>query len=148
MTTGRFSWRLTSDPNVVQLIEGGRAISAVEYKRLEISRTGAWHKLAAILSDYDGLLCPVMTTTAPKVGASYLDLYAIDDTGRFHGLDLTAIFNLVTQCPALSVPAGFGKDGLPVGLQVVGRRFDDRGTLSIGAVIDRVLRFSERRPDI
>lgn len=142
------SWRDRMDPNFVALIEGGREISAVAYKRLEIARTAAWRKLASILSAFDGLLCPVMTTTAPKVDGSYQDVYAIDDEGRFHGLDLTAVFNLVAQCPALSVPAGFGKDGLPLGLQVVGRRFDDYGTLRIGAAIDRVLRFSKHRPEI
>lgn len=142
------TWRNRMDPNVVSLIESGRAIRAVDYKRLEVARSEAWRKLARILSAFDGLLCPVMTTTAPRIGASYPDVCEIDDEGRWHGLDLTAVFNLVAQCPALSLPAGFGQDGLPVGLQVVGQRFDDVGTLKIGAAIDRALRLSADRPHI
>ena len=142
------TWRSHMDPNVVSLIESGRAIKAVAYKRLEVARSEAWRKLAAILSAFDGLMCPVMTTTAPRCDGSVTDAYEIDDQGRCHGLDLTAVFNLVAQCPALSLPAGFGPDGLPVGLQVIGRRFDDVGTLGIGACIDSVLRFSQRRPGI
>jgi amidase/aspartyl-tRNA(Asn)/glutamyl-tRNA(Gln) amidotransferase subunit A len=141
-------WRDRMDPNVVGLIEAGMAISAVEYKRLEIVRTEAWRKLASILARYDALLCPVTTTAALKVGASYLDFSGLDDEGRYHGVDMTAVFNLVGQCPALSVPAGFNKSGLPIGLQIVGQRFDDYGTLCIGAAAQKVLGFSDRRPEI
>jgi len=71
-----------------------QAEQAVEYKQLEIARTETWRKLAAILSNFDGLLCPVMTMAAPEIGASYLDFYKIDDDGTYHGMDLTAVFNL------------------------------------------------------
>ncbi len=142
------TWRDRMDPNVIELIEAGMTLRAVDYKRLEIARTEAWHKLSAILTRFHGLLCPVMTMAAPKVGATYLDFFKIDDEGRYHGMDLTAVFNLVGQCPALSVPAGFNQEELPVGLQVIGQRFDDYGTLCMGAAIDKVLGFSNRRPAI
>jgi Asp-tRNA(Asn)/Glu-tRNA(Gln) amidotransferase A subunit family amidase len=142
------AWRERMDPNVVELIEGGMAVSAVQYKQLEIARTQAWRKLSAILTRFDGLLCPVMTMTAPEVGATFMDFYKIDDDGRYHGMDLTAVFNLVAPCPALSVPAGFNEEELPVGLMVVGQRFDDYGTLCMGAAIDKILGFSNRRPGI
>jgi Asp-tRNA(Asn)/Glu-tRNA(Gln) amidotransferase A subunit family amidase len=141
-------WRERMDPNVVELIEGGMAISAVEYKQLEIARSQAWHKLSAILTRFDGLLCPVMTMAAPEVDATSMDFYKIDDDGTYHGMDLTSVFNLVAPCPALSVPAGFNEEELPVGLMVVGQRFDDYGTLCMGAAIDKVLGFSNRRPGI
>jgi len=142
------TWREYMDPRVVELIEGGLAMGAVDYKRLEIARTEGWHKLAAILGRFDGLLCPVMTMAAPEIGAASDDFYRIDDQGRCHGMDMTGGFNLVGQCPALSVPAGFNAEGLPIGLQVVGRRFDDFGTLCMGAAIDKVLGYSKRRPSI
>ena len=63
-------------------------------------------------------------------------------------MDLTAVFNLVGQCPALSVPAGFNEEGMPIGLQVIGQRFDDYGTLCIGSAADKALGFSNRRPKI
>jgi Asp-tRNA(Asn)/Glu-tRNA(Gln) amidotransferase A subunit family amidase len=142
------TWRERMDPNVVELIEAGMNIRAVDYKRLEIARTEAWCKLSVILTRFQGLLCPVMTMAAPKVGATYLDFYKIDEEGKYHGMDLTAVFNLVGQCPALSVPAGFNQEELPVGLQVIGQRYDDYGTLCMGAAIDQVLGFSNRRPPV
>lgn len=142
------TWRERMDPNVVELIEAGMTLRAVDYKRLEIARTEAWSKLSTILTRFHGLLCPVMTMTAPEIGATYLDFYKIDDQGNYHGMDLTAVFNLVGQCPALSVPAGFNQEELPVGLQVIGQRYDDFGTLCMGAAIDHILGFSNRRPPI
>ena len=62
-------------------------------------------------------------------------------------MDLTAVFNLFGQCPALSIPAGFNKKKMPIGLQVVGQRFNDYSTLCIGAAIDKILGFSRHRPE-
>jgi aspartyl-tRNA(Asn)/glutamyl-tRNA(Gln) amidotransferase subunit A len=52
---------------------------------------------------------------------------------------MTACFNAFAWCPALSVPCGFTAEGLPVGAQIVGRRFEDRSVLRIGALIEREL---------
>ena len=142
------TWRDHLDPNVVSLMEDGQQISAVTYKRMEIIRTQAWCKLAAILARFDALLCPVATMAAPPIGATYLDFLKPEVNGLCSGMDMTAVFNLVGQCPALSVPAGFNEQKLPIGLQIVGQRFDDYGTLCVGAAIEKVLGFSDWRPSI
>jgi amidase len=53
-----------------------------------------------------------------------------------------------TLCPALSVPAGFTDDGLPVGIQIVGRRRDDFGVLQLGHAFEQATGFGRRRPPI
>jgi amidase len=53
-----------------------------------------------------------------------------------------------TMCPAISVPAGFTDDGLPVGLQIVGRSMDDFGVLQIAYAFEQATRFGERHPPI
>ena len=53
-----------------------------------------------------------------------------------------------TLCPAISVPAGFTDDGLPVGLQIVGRYKDDLGVLQLAYAFEQATRFGERRPPI
>jgi amidase len=53
-----------------------------------------------------------------------------------------------TMCPAISVPAGFTDDGLPVGVQIVGRRKDDLGVLQMAYAFEQVTRFGERWPPI
>lgn len=130
------------DPIVVDLVERGRTLSAVAYKRVELLRTRMWRDLSAVLARYDALLCPTCAVTAPPADADDNDYVADLSDGRFRGLDMTCPFNLLPQCPALSVPAGLADDGLPVGLQIVGRRYADETVLSIGGAIERVLRMA------
>jgi len=138
--------RADLDPNVAALMEAGRRMDAVSFKRIEFLRTRQWHKLAAVLADHDALLCPTMAVPAPRVGQSDAEFDWVDDAGRYHGLDMTSPFNFTPQCPAFSVPAGFTKAGLPIGLQIVGRRFDDVGVLQVGAALERLQPWADRRP--
>lgn len=55
---------------------------------------------------------------------------------------MTCPFNLLPQCPALSLPAGLAENGLPVGLQIVGHRYADEEVLSLGGAIERGLQAS------
>jgi len=134
------------DPNVAALMEAGRRMDAVAFKRIEILRTLQWHKLAAVLADHDALLCPTMALPAPRIGRRDAEFNWVDDAGRYHGLDMACPFNFTPQCPAFSVPAGFSAAGLPIGLQIVGRRFDDLGVLRIGAALERLQPWAGRRP--
>ena len=131
--------RARMDPIVVELIERGRTLDAAGYKKVELLRTAMWHDLAAILARYDALLCPTCAVTAPPVEADDNDYVADLPDGRFQGLDMTCPFNLLPQCPALSLPAGLGEGGLPVGLQVVGRRYADEAVLSMGGAMEDAL---------
>jgi Asp-tRNA(Asn)/Glu-tRNA(Gln) amidotransferase A subunit family amidase len=76
------------------------------------------------------------------------DYDEVDEAGRFHALDMTSVFNNVAQCPALSVPAGFTSDGLPVGLQIVTPRFADLEALAIGAALEQVRPWAEKKPPV
>ena len=72
----------------------------------------------------------------------------LDELGRYRALDFTSIWNFVSQCPALSVPCGMTADGLPIGLQIIGRRHDDRGVLSLGAASERLFPWAQLRPPL
>ncbi len=136
------------DPNVVRLMEAGRAMDAVSFKRLEFGRSEQWKKLGAVLADFDALLCPTMALPAPLLGGRDADYETDDAAGRYHGLDMTCPFNFTGQCPVLSLPSGVTGAGLPTGLQIVGRRFDDLAVLRIGAALERVRPWAARRPEI
>jgi amidase len=51
-----------------------------------------------------------------------------------------------TLCPAISVPAGFTPEALPMGVQIVGRRWDDFGVLQIAYAFEQATGFGARRP--
>jgi Asp-tRNA(Asn)/Glu-tRNA(Gln) amidotransferase A subunit family amidase len=142
------TFREKMDPRVVALLDAGLGMGAVDFKRLEFVRTRAWKQLAPVLERFDALLCPTMSQTARPVDEDEFFWYADRGDGLYHGLDMTSMFNFVSQCPALSVPAGWTDEGLPVGLQIVARRFRDDEALRIGAAVEQELPWAQRRPPL
>lgn len=133
-------FRQRMDPAVVGLIERGHSLSAAEVKKVEILRTNMWRDMAALFAQgYDALLCPTCAVPAPKVEQNDDDYVATLPDGRFKGLDMTCPFNLLSPCPALSLPVGETADGLPVGLQIVGRRYADEDVLGFGLALEQAL---------
>ncbi|MDQ3858632.1 MAG: amidase [Actinomycetota bacterium] len=141
-------FRERMDPRVVGLMEEGLALSAVDFKRIEFVRTRAWKKLADVLGRFDALLCPTMSQVARPAEEDDFVWYEDRGDGLYHGLDMTSQFNFVSPCPAVSVPAGWSDDGLPIGLQIVARRHRDDEALRIGAALERVRPWANRRPPI
>ncbi|MEO1192269.1 MAG: amidase [Pseudomonadota bacterium] len=128
--------RQEMDPDVVALIEQGRGLSATRMKEIEILRSQEWLRLGAVLQDADALLTPTCRIPAPPASCRDADFDRFDQDGRYHGMDMTAIFNLFSACPVVSVPSGFSGEGLPTGVQVVGRRFEDATVLRIAAALE------------
>lgn len=125
----------------VPMVERGRDLSAVEYLRLHGLRTALFDAVEDVFESYDLLVSP--TVACPPVendadgetlGPETVAGEAVDPR---IGWCLTHLFNF-TGHPAVSVPAGFTDDGLPVGLQVVGPRFADDRVLAACAAFERV----------
>ncbi len=141
-------WSERMDPGLVRLVEQGLAMDAAAFKRIEFVAAEMWRKLRPILTEHEALLCPTMALPAPAAEATDSMFYETDAQGRYHGLDLTFATILASRCPALSVPSGMTADGLPTGLQIVGRRFDDLTALRVGAALEGTLGWPARRPPI
>ena len=136
------------DPEVIDLIESGRRMSAVDVKRIEHERSRQWEGLRAVLERCDALLCPTLAVPVPAAEASESSFGSETADGKYVALDLTCPFNLVGQCPAASVPSGVDSAGLPTGLQIVGRRYDDVTVLALAAEFERAAPWSHRRPPL
>ncbi|MEM0989564.1 MAG: amidase [Pseudomonadota bacterium] len=135
------------DPAIVTLIEDGLKMNAVDFAQIDQVRTRQWHQLATVFHDHHALLCPTMALPAPDNNTPDGAFGHVGTDGRYHGLDMTEVFNLVGHCPALSVPSGRTASGLPTGLQIVGRRFDDPTVLRIGATLEMVRPWTQWTPD-
>ncbi len=133
------------DPGVVRLIGNGRKLGACEYKRIELLRSAMWRDLAQLFTRYDALLCPTCAVTAPAAERNDGDFGFDTPEGRYRGMDMTGPFNLVSACPAVSVPAGL--DGhLPVGVQIVGKRHADEDVLAFAGALESALGLELRPP--
>ena len=124
------------DPDVVELIEDGLSIDAVTYRRYDDVRTRQWHRLVSVFETYDALICPTMAIPAPNAQLRDGAVARVRNDGRLVSHDMTIPFNNIAQCPALSVPSGFSRDGLPTAIQIIGHRFDDPMVFRIGAAVE------------
>jgi aspartyl-tRNA(Asn)/glutamyl-tRNA(Gln) amidotransferase subunit A len=100
-----------------------------------------WAPLGRLFETYDALLCPTWAVTGIPAGDSILG-QLFEDGGpndRQFTCYMTTPFNLFSACPVLSVPSGVAaSNGVPTGVQVVGRTFDDVTAFRIGAALERV----------
>ncbi len=121
------------DPGLRRMVEEGVKIDKKTYLTANLARGAYGSRMRVFMERYDFLLTPALATPAFNVG----QLSLLDDDGRawMQWTPFSYPFNL-TQQPAASVPCGFTSDGLPVGLQIVGRMFDDEGVLAASAAYE------------
>jgi amidase len=131
---------------VVWNIEAGRALSGPQIAEAERKRAMLQHRVRRFLERYEFLLCPVTQVVPFDVTQPYVT--HINDQPLPTYLDwMKSCYQIsVTGLPAISVPCGFTDDGLPVGLQIVGRPFDDLGVLQLAHAFERATGFWKRRP--
>jgi Asp-tRNA(Asn)/Glu-tRNA(Gln) amidotransferase A subunit family amidase len=124
-----------------KMVESARRASALDVRRDEILRTKIWRSIQEIFSKYDGLLTPTLgalpvinAENGNTLGPTVINGRPVEPC---IGWCLTHPFNF-TGHSAASVPAGRTANGLPVGLQVVGRRFMDENVISILRHVEEV----------
>ena len=133
------------DPTLVKFIRKGGAVSGREYV-LAMERARAyWHEAQTFLARFDLLLTPTTAVAPFPVGPAGPREIAGQAISVLGWMPFTFPFNLTGQ-PAASVPAGVTDDGLPVGLQIIGRRNADRTVLAASAAYEAACPWSERRP--
>ena len=84
----------------------GLAMDAVSFARIDQARTRQWHALARVFETYDALLCPTMALGPPDNDARDADFERVDADGRLHGLDMTALFNMVVMMAKFKIQQG------------------------------------------
>jgi aspartyl-tRNA(Asn)/glutamyl-tRNA(Gln) amidotransferase subunit A len=123
-------------PGVRLRLEMGRYILAEDYVRAVHLKDVLRAAVDRALERCDVLLLPAQPTGAPRIGAASVEIAGRREPVRAAMLRLTQLFNL-TGHPAVAMPAGRGKDGLPRSLQIVGRRDGTERLLAIAAAVER-----------
>ena len=133
---------------VVWNIEQGLALSLNDVTQAEIKRTQLIARVAAFFEDYDFLLCPA--TQVPPFALEQPWVTHINGRELSTYLDWMGVCYAitVTGCPAISVPAGFTRGGLPVGLQIVGKRWADLAVLQLAYGFECVTRYADQHPPL
>ena len=97
--------------------------------------------ISRVFADHDALVCPTFGGLGLRAGDSYAD--GIDVAGRHLEIyifaALTPVFNVASRHPVLAVPSGIASNGVPTGVQVVARPYDDVTAFQVGAAAEREL---------
>jgi amidase/aspartyl-tRNA(Asn)/glutamyl-tRNA(Gln) amidotransferase subunit A len=136
-------------PELVEIIERALRMRAVDYKLDEGIRTEVFDAVQDVLDRYDLLVCPTVAVVSVDNASNRNTLGPSQVNGQpvnpLLGWCLTYPFNFSGH-PAASIPAAFTDDGLPIGMQIVGRRFADTAVLAASAAFERARPWQERYP--
>ena len=127
-----------------QIVRGrfriGGLMSASDYLQAQRVRTWARRDFAEVMKTVDFLVTPTMTQPAPA-------FEGYDPISTARGKSFTAPFN-VTGLPAISVPCGFTESGLPIGMQIAGKPFDEPGVIQAAYTYQQYAGWHEVKPTI
>jgi aspartyl-tRNA(Asn)/glutamyl-tRNA(Gln) amidotransferase subunit A len=99
------------------------------------------------LDTVDVLATPTTPIPAVKIGQRTVRIGGDEESPIFPMIRCTAPFN-ATHLPALSLPCGFTRDGLPIGLQLAGRPFDESSVLAVASAYEQATDWHLRRPKL
>src|SRR5262245_25603156 len=141
-------WRERMQKDLVLDVEHGMAMTTREIARSEVLRSVLWQRVQTFMTTRDLLVLPTVAVPPFPVEQPYpkqingkpLDNY-------FQWFSLTYGINL-TGLPAISVPCGFTRSGLPVGLQIVGRRRQEAAVLRAAAAFEAAAPWAARIPPV
>ena len=135
------------DPGLYRIIETTLKNPPTKYVQAWFDRLAWWEHPRRLFEKYDLLLTPTIACPPFAIGLDNPTEIAGKSVPPYAWIPFTFPFNMTGQ-PAASVPCGFTKDGLPVGLQIVGRRFDDATVLRASAAFERVRPWARHRPPL
>lgn len=130
---------------VRQRLDAGGNVSAITYLAGLDLRKRVRAEFDAALQQVDAIVAPSAPVPAPLIGADYVEIDGVKTAVRpaLVGMNRPANF---TGHPAISMPCGFTRDGLPIGLQFIGRAFDEATLLRIAHAYERLHDWRARHP--
>ena len=125
------------EDDVRSLVEIGRFVTAADYLKAEQLRAVLMEDFRAALDEVDVIVGPTEPLTAWRCGEWTVDVGGKPESVLAASWRLTFPYNL-TGLPAISVPCGFDRKGLPIGLQIAGRPFDEHAVLRVAHAWERM----------
>jgi aspartyl-tRNA(Asn)/glutamyl-tRNA(Gln) amidotransferase subunit A len=138
-------WRSRMDPALVEMVEEGWRMRAATLVKANLARASFYEAVRQWFTAYDLLLTP--TLAVPPFAAGMNEPHERGARSRLAWVGFTYPFNLTGQ-PAATVPCGFTRDGLPIGLQIIGKRLEDATVLRAAAAYEAAAPWADRRPPL
>ena len=140
-------WESRMDPGLVACIKASDNVSIAEYQAARERKMPYIASIHRWFDDWDFLLTPSVSVAAFPAEKLMPDHWPQHDWDWVSWAEFSYPFNMSWN-PAASVPCGFTAEGLPVGLQIVGKRFDDLGVLQASAAFEQAQPWAHKRPPL
>lgn len=131
--------------DVLALLDQGRLLPATDYINAQRLRRLMRSEFRSVFQQTDCLFTPTTPTAAPRIGQTTLEFNGASEDVRLASTRLVRAIN-VLGLPALSLPCGFNRVGLPLGLQIIGRPFDEALLFRVAAALEDATDFHRRKP--
>jgi amidase len=131
---------------VIWNVEEGMKLSAAQLAEAESKRTALYHRVRAFMERYEFMVMPVSQVRPFPLTQEYITEINGVQMETYIDWMKSCYFITVTGLPAASVPCGFTAEGLPVGLQIIGRHQDDFGVLQLAYAFEQATRFWQQAP--
>ncbi len=133
---------------VIWNIEEGMKLSGPQIGRAELKRTEIYHRVRKFMETYEFLILPVNQVPPFDVTQRYVTEIAGVKMETYIDWMKSCYYVTVTGLPAISVPCGFTHEGLPVGVQIVGRHQDDFGVLQLAYAFEQATESWKNSPPV
>jgi amidase len=133
---------------VIWNVEEGQKLTGPQIGKAEIKRTELYHRVREFMKNHDYLICPVNQVPPFDINQRWVQEINGIKMETYIDWMKSCYYITVTGLPAISVPCGFTPEGLPVGMQIVGRHNDDFGVLQIAHAFEQATEVWQRRPPV
>jgi amidase len=142
------SHRKLMKDSVIWNIEQGQKLTGPELGRAEVRRTELYHRVREFMATYEYLICPVNQVPPFDINQRWIEEINGEKMTTYIDWMKSCYYITITGLPAISVPCGFTPEGLPVGMQIVGRHNDDFGVLQLAHAFEQATGVWRRRPPV
>lgn len=134
-------------PDVRLLLEQGLFIPATYYIQALRIRAAIFRDLMSLFKQFDVIVTPAEPIVAPEVGQRTVRIEDSEESVDNAIVRYLAPFNL-TGLPALSIPCGFSSEDLPIGMQIIGKAFDETTVLTVGHAYEQASNWHTKFPEV
>jgi Asp-tRNA(Asn)/Glu-tRNA(Gln) amidotransferase A subunit family amidase len=139
-------WEDKMDPDLVKLIKAGLGYDGMSLPRAIAVRSQVYETFYNVFKDYDILITPSTAIPAFELGVMFPSKINGINVSPTAWMPFSFPFNM-TGHPAATIPSGRSSKGLPIGMQIVGRRFDDLKVLQVSKTFEELAPWQDKKPN-